>query len=75
MTEKISFEQGIEQLEQIVASLESGRVSLDESFQKYEEGVRLYKQLKDILEQGEAKIIQLTRDGKNEAEEQNNADA
>ena len=75
MTEKISFEQGIEQLEQIVASLESGRVSLGESFQKYEEGVRLYKQLKDILEQGEAKIIQLTRDGKNEAEEQNNADA
>ena len=60
MENKISFEDGIAQLEEIVAKLESGQVSLSESFGEYEKGVKLYKQLKAILDEGEAKIIQLT---------------
>lgn len=61
MGSKINFEQGIEKLEEIVTKLESGNVSLDESFKEYEKGVKLYKELKKLLSEGEAKIIQLTQ--------------
>ena len=61
MGNKINFEQGIEKLEEIVTKLESGSVSLDESFKEYEKGVKLYKELKKLLAEGEAKIIQLTQ--------------
>lgn len=60
MSNKISFEQGIEELESIVVKLENGSTTLDESFKEYEKGVKLYKELKKILSDGEAKIIQLT---------------
>ena len=75
MSEKISFEKGIEQLEEIVRKLESGSISLDESFQKYEEGVCLYKELKTILAQGEAKIAELTKGEESIYEEKDDADA
>ena len=71
MSGKISFEEGIELLEEIVNKLESGSATLDESFSEYEKGVKLYKQLKQILARGEARIIQLTQSG----EEKTDADA
>ncbi len=61
MEQKLSFEDGIARLEEIVAKLESGSATLEESFTEYENGVKLYKQLKAILEEGEARIIQLTQ--------------
>ena len=60
MKNKITYEEGIAQLEEIVNKLEGGQVSLEESFVEYEKGVKLYKQLKAILDEGEARIIQLT---------------
>ena len=75
MSSKMNFEKGIEELEEIVAKLESGNVSLDESFKEYEKGVKLYKQLKQLLSEGEARIIQLTQNDADTKEEKADADA
>lgn len=49
-----NFEEKVEQLEEIIALLESGKVSLDESIEKYTLAMKLVKecdkQLKDIEE-------------------------
>ena len=74
MSEKTSFETGIEELEKIVSRLESGEATLDESFMEYEKGVKLYRELKKILSEGEAKIIQLTQSDADDKGE-NDADA
>ena len=69
MAEKLTFESGMAELEQIVRDLENGTVSLDESFKSYQKGVKLYKKLKAILDEGDAKIRVLTEEGESEPSE------
>lgn len=38
---EMKFEEALKKLEKIVEELESGKLSLDDSLKKYEEGVRL----------------------------------
>ncbi len=62
MTEKktakkeITFEDALARLEQIVAQIEEGEVSLEESIEKYAEGIKLIKQCRGILDSAEKKI-------------------
>ncbi len=56
---KEAFEAELARLEQLVESLESGTVSLDELVAKYEEGVRLLKSCQKSLEAAELRIEQL----------------
>ena len=63
MNKKFSFEQGLEELESIVTSLESGETTLEESFDAYKKGMELYKKLKQILDEGDARITELTENG------------
>ncbi len=58
---KVTFEQALDRLEQIVEQIESGKVPLEESIEKYEEGTKLVKQCRGILESAERKIQLLTR--------------
>jgi exodeoxyribonuclease VII small subunit len=51
-----SFEQALEQLEQVVASLEEGRCGLSESLGHYERGINLLRECYDLLSQAERKI-------------------
>jgi exodeoxyribonuclease VII small subunit len=51
-----SVETALTRLEQIVKSLESDEVSLEESLKLFEEGVRLADTLKRRLEEGELRI-------------------
>ena len=69
MPEKMTYESGIAELEEIVRQLESGSVSLDESFKSYQKGVKLYKKLKAILDEGDAKIRVLTEEGEGKIDE------
>ena len=66
MTEKLNFESGMAELETIVSKLESGSISLEESFDAYQKGIELYKGLRDILMQGDARITLLTEQGEKE---------
>ena len=62
MAKTFSFENGMDQLEQLVQSLEKGELGLEESFKAYEKAVALAAQLKSVLDQGEARIAMLTDD-------------
>jgi exodeoxyribonuclease VII small subunit len=56
-----SFEQALDRLEEIVEQIESGEVPLEESIEKYEEGTKLVKQCRRILDTAEHKIQLLTK--------------
>jgi exodeoxyribonuclease VII small subunit len=56
------FEQAMARLEAIVAELEKGELSLDESLKIFEEGVRLSKHCLKVLEEAERKIEVLVQD-------------
>lgn len=56
---EVSFELAIEQLERIVAQLESGDVPLEKAIELYQEGVRLSHLCGVKLEQVEKKIEML----------------
>ena len=63
---KMKFADALEQLEKIVAEIEGGKVSLEESIEKYAQGIELIKQCQAILDTAEKKIKLLTEgeDGK-----------
>lgn len=56
------FEDALARLEQIVATLEAGNLSLDESLKAFEEGVALVRYCGQCLEAAERRIEVLTRD-------------
>ncbi len=58
---KLSFEQALARLEQLVTAIEQGEVTLEDSIDKYAEGVELVKQCRAILDRAEKKIQLLGR--------------
>lgn len=60
---KVTFEEGIEELESIVAKLERGEAALDESITLFERGVALTKEMQKMLETAEKKVKLLVKDG------------
>ncbi len=70
MTEekKLSFEQAMEQLENIVEKLEEGDVPLEEAISFYKEGMELSKLCHDKLKNVEEQLAQIiTEDGRSES--------
>jgi len=55
-----TFEQSLSQLEAIVGDLEEGRIGLEASLLRFEEGVRLLRNCQSLLETAERKIEILT---------------
>ncbi len=53
---EIKFEEALKKLEKIVADLEDGSLSLDDSLEKYEEGIRLSKMCAKKLEVAKKKV-------------------
>ncbi|OFW63727.1 MAG: exodeoxyribonuclease VII small subunit [Actinobacteria bacterium RBG_19FT_COMBO_36_27] len=64
--EKLSFEKSIEKLEEIVRELEDENISLEESMEKFEMGIKLSSNCLNKLNEAENRIEELTRseDGK-----------
>ena len=60
MTEKTGklsqLEQSLEQLEAVVANLESGELSLEQALKEFERGVKLTRQCQTTLKEAEQKI-------------------
>ena len=50
------FEQSLDELEQLVAKMEGGELSLDESLRSFERGIALYRNCQAALEQTEARV-------------------
>ena len=55
-TEKISFEQSLEELESLVEKLEKGQLTLDESLGLFERGMKLARICNQKLSKAERKI-------------------
>ncbi|MEK6676938.1 MAG: exodeoxyribonuclease VII small subunit [Planctomycetota bacterium] len=56
---KPSFEEALKQLEQVAEQIEQGKIGLEDSIAKYEEGMILVKHCRDILSRAEHRIQQL----------------
>ena len=56
------FEEGMADLEAIVARLEAGELPLEEALAAFEAGIALVRQLNDRLRAAEARVEILTRD-------------
>ncbi len=67
--ENLSFGDGLAELEQIVASLESGELDLEESLARYERGVVLLRQLQARLSDAQQRVTVLLGELENEAVE------
>jgi exodeoxyribonuclease VII small subunit len=58
----LRFEDCLQRLEQIVGSLETGNLSLEESLKAFEEGIGLARHCAKYLDDAERRIEVLTRD-------------
>ncbi len=56
---KPTFEEALEQLEEIAERIEQGKIGLEESISQYERGMGLVKQCREVLAKAELKIQQL----------------
>ncbi len=56
---KLTFEQAMERLEQIVAALEKGDTTLEEAMSLFEEGTGLLKQCGQTLDKAEQQVAKL----------------
>ncbi|MCL2099791.1 MAG: exodeoxyribonuclease VII small subunit [Oscillospiraceae bacterium] len=60
-TENIGFEQAVKELEMIVKNLESGEVTLDDSLENFENGIKLVRRCNLLLDNAEKKVKKLAR--------------
>lgn len=50
------FERSLDELEQLVAHLEEGNLSLEESLKSFERGIALFRDCQGALEQAELRV-------------------
>lgn len=60
---ELSFEAALKRLEELVGDLEGGRLSLEDSLARFEEGMRLSKLCQEKLKGVELKIEKLVAEG------------
>ena len=65
-TEKLTFEEQLAQLQQIVNHLEQGNVPLEEALQQFQEGIKLSKELQTKLTNAEKTLGHLIDDNGDE---------
>ncbi|MDE7039566.1 MAG: exodeoxyribonuclease VII small subunit [Limosilactobacillus sp.] len=65
-TEKLTFEEQLAQLQQIVNRLEQGSVPLEEALQQFQEGIKLSKELQTKLTNAEKTLGHLIDDNGDE---------
>lgn len=64
------LEASLQRLEAIVAELEKGDASLEEALDKFEEGLKLGKQCKDLLDRAELRVKKLVENAEGKLKEE-----
>jgi len=59
----LDFETAVTQLEEIIESIESGAIGLEQSLAEYEKGVQLIARCRTILENAEQRVETLRKSG------------
>lgn len=62
MSDKLTYEQALKRLEEIIGIMEKGEVSLDDSIKLFEEGTKLSALCNEYLNEAQQKITELTKD-------------
>jgi len=63
---KLSFEEAIKQLTNIVGKIEQGQIGLQDSLEQYEKGMTLIKHCRGILDKAEKRIEKISEEKKSE---------
>lgn len=66
MEQKLTYEQALERLTQIIRAMENDKIPLDESLKLYEEGVVIVRRLSAELDDAERKIKILQQNAQGE---------
>ncbi|MYZ27591.1 exodeoxyribonuclease VII small subunit [Ligilactobacillus salivarius] len=66
MVEKVTFEQDMKNLEEIVKRLEQGDIPLEEAIEKFKQGMDLSKKLQNTLLQAEETLTKVIDDNGDE---------
>lgn len=59
----IVFEKGMEELEKMTEEIESGKLTLDEMLKRYEQSVKVSRQLQTRLDEARDRIEVLVKEG------------
>ena len=62
-TSELSFEETLEELENLVQRMESGELGLEDSLKAFERGIKLTRACQDALKDAELKVQTLTESG------------
>ena len=60
MERKMTFEQSIARLEQIVKAMDRGEVPLDESLKLFQEGTELVRACEKMLDDAEQQVVKIS---------------
>jgi exodeoxyribonuclease VII small subunit len=63
--DNMDFEKAMQELEMLVAKMENGDLSLEESLKYFEQGVKLTRQCQQSLKKAEQKVAILMKKDKN----------
>ena len=72
---KLTFEQAIGQLKEIVNKIEQGEIPLQDSLEQYEKGMALIKHCRDILQKAEKRIERISKEEPPEPEKEGKDDS
>ena len=61
--QELSREEAFAQIEDVIAHLETEEITLEESFQEYNRGMRLLQHCNSAIDRVEKKVLQINEDG------------
>ena len=65
---EFNFEEALQELEQLISSMEEGELSLEESMKAFEKGIKLTRECQTALQKAEQKVqILLNESGETQA--------
>ncbi len=67
---KMSFEEAIKELTDIVGKIEQGQIPLQDSLLQYEKGMSLIKHCRTILQKAEKRIEKITKESEDKSQEE-----
>lgn len=59
----LSLEETFEQIEEVIAHLETEEITLEQSFQEYNRGMKLLQHCNETIDRVEKKVLQINEDG------------
>lgn len=61
--EKFSLEEAFEQIEEVISHLETDEITLEQSFQEYNRGMKLLQHCNETIDRVEKKVLQINENG------------